>query len=588
MTVNIMQINKSSAVFSKLAAMPVGRKILSIVTLGIVALCGFFVIFQSSRLSTELLKQTHSDSVIFTQLIASQLPLAIRFKKTENIQQVYMTLAEENDTTLATFAAVNAAGEIIDQYQSKELKEYDLKNFLKGKALELEEGQNFMKETVDHTIVAVPVYDNKGTKTGTIAIAWSEHKIHDAISRSQFSQIIYSVLAVVIMSGALMLVISRVLTRPLVGLTSSMLELAEGNNDVEIEGLKRADDIGEMTRAVQVFKDNAIRIVGMQEEARLREEEEKEQARRLEQEERQRAEEAARQETEAKEQADRERTEMMRNLANDFESRVMSLLEKVTQSIAAMGKTATELSQASTDTSSEAMSAANASRQAGENVQTVAGAAEEMAASIAEVSRQVDQAATISRDAVNEARQAGSQVQELSDATTKIEEVVTLINDIAEQTNLLALNATIEAARAGDAGRGFAVVANEVKTLANQTAQATNDIAQQVSNVQGATSEAVTSVNKIASTIDNISDISTSISDAVKEQTAATQEISRNSLAAATGTQEVGQNVTNVSNVATETNKIADMLLAASRELEQQANGLGSEVTEFLQEIRSN
>ncbi|WP_321389427.1 methyl-accepting chemotaxis protein [Emcibacter sp.] len=579
---------RSSAVLNLLTAMPVGRKILSIVTIGIVALCGFFAISQSGRLSAELSDQSHADSTVITQLIASQLPLAIRFNKPENIQRVYMPLTEEENTTLASFAAVNSNGELIDEYNAKDLMSYTLKDILKGKILELAQGDTSISETTDHTVIAAPVFDSKGSKTGTIAIAWSNHLINDAISRSQVSQFIYSVLAVIIMAGTLMVLISKVLTRPLVRLTSSMGELASGNNDVEIEGLRRRDDIGDMTRAVQVFKDNAIQMVRMQEDSRRRQQEEEEQARRLEQEKRERAEEAARQEADAKEQAARERTEMLRKLADSFEARVMSVLGNVTRSVAKMNETAKNLSRASTDTSSEAGMAANASRQAGENVQTVAGAAEEMAASIAEVSRQVNQAATISREAVNEARQAGEQVQELSDATIKIDQVVTLINDIAEQTNLLALNATIEAARAGDAGRGFAVVANEVKTLANQTAQATSDIAAQVANVQNATQSAVTSVNHIAGTINNISDISASIANAVHEQTAATQEISRNSLAAANGTQEVGQNVTNVSNVAQETNQIADQILVASEDLEKQATGLGTEVADFLREIRSN
>ena len=102
-------------------------------------------------------------------------------------------------------------------------------------------------------------------------------------------------------------------------------------------------------------------------------------------------------------------------------------------------------------------------------MQAVAAASEELAATIADVNRQVSRSADIATAAMNEAEKAGTTVQDLADTTNRIGDILTVINDIAEQTNLLALNATIEAARAGDAGKGFAVVANEVKALATQT-----------------------------------------------------------------------------------------------------------------------
>ncbi|WP_417623962.1 methyl-accepting chemotaxis protein [Paremcibacter congregatus] len=573
---------------ARLTAMPVGRKILCIVIVGIITICGFFSTYQSHIMNSELTQLSRSGSTIITQLIASQLPLAIRFNKPENIQNVYLPLTRTEHSTLASFIAVNAKGDIIDEYHSAVLKDFPLSSLVTGDLLAMEKGRTTLIRSQDHSVIAVPVFDNKGAKTGTIAIAWSNHRINAALKAAQTSQLIYSSIAIILMAGILLVLIRKVLSTPLIKLTSCMGELASGNNDVHIKGLQRKDDIGDMTRAVQVFKDNAVRMVRMQEETLQRQAEEEEQARQTARKERDLAEETVRHETAAKEQAARERDQMLRTLADSFESRVMTVLKSVTTSVSEMNKTANDLTKASTETSSEAGLAANASRQAGQNVQTVAGAAEEMAASIAEVSRQVSQAADISQNAVDEAQQAGLQVQELSAATIKIDEVITLITAIAEQTNLLALNATIEAARAGDAGRGFAVVANEVKTLANQTAQATHDIAAQVSNVQTATRSAVSSVNNIATTINDINSISTSIANAVQEQTAATREISQNSLAAATGTQEVDQNVTNVSNVADQTNQIAEKLLVASDELAQQANGLGAEVSDFLKEIRGN
>src|SRR4051795_3180728 len=136
-----------------------------------------------------------------------------------------------------------------------------------------------------------------------------------------------------------------------------------------------------------------------------------------------------------------------------------------------------------------ATTVAGASEEASTNVQSVASATEEMASSVGEISRQVQESARMAGDAVGQARTTTERVSELSKAASRIGDVVELINTIAGQTNLLALNATIEAARAGEAGRGFAVVASEVKALAEQTAKATGEIGQQISGIQAATQE---------------------------------------------------------------------------------------------------
>jgi len=586
MTESSQQQKTGAGMLAVLSSMPVGRKILILVSFSFVVLFSISTLLQSRQLSGELVKQAGSASEVITELMASQLPLAIRFNKPENIQKVYMPLAQESQTTLASFAAVNAKGEMVDSYQSKTLEHFDLGDVFTQSILSLEEGQSRLIQHKSHDVVVAPVFDKKGSKTGTIAIAWSNHLISEAIRSSLTSQLIVSVVAISVVIITLMFLVGNVLTKALVNLTSSMNELASGNSEVEITGLDRQDDIGAMTRAVQVFKDNAARMIQLQDDEKKHKEAQEEQAQRIDQENRAREEAEAKDKQKAEEEAQRQRTEMMQNLANSFEARVMKLLENVTNAVSELNITANELSQASTVTTTEAGSAEVSAQQAGENVQAVAGASEEMASSVAEVSSQVVRAADMSSAAVQEAEQAGSQVKDLSLATDKIDEVVALINDIAEQTNLLALNATIEAARAGDAGRGFAVVASEVKALAEQTGKATNEIAEQIGNVQSVSTSAVGSVNSIAETIRDISEVSATIATAVEEQSSATQEISRSSQGAATGTQEVGQSISKVRGVADQTNSIADQVLKASDELAQQASDLGAEVSNFLQEIR--
>jgi methyl-accepting chemotaxis protein len=194
-------------------------------------------------------------------------------------------------------------------------------------------------------------------------------------------------------------------------------------------------------------------------------------------------------------------------------------------------------------TASEVQSAEGSSTQTATNVQAVASAAEELVASVREISRRVTEASEITSKAVQQGNKANTVVGGLSTAADRIGQVVELINTIASQTNLLALNATIEAARAGDAGKGFAVVAQEVKALANQTAKATAEISSHIATVQSGTNDAVLSIRDITSIITSINDISQGIASAVEEQGAVTQEISSNMQTASKGVQEISENM---------------------------------------------
>ena len=229
----------------------------------------------------------------------------------------------------------------------------------------------------------------------------------------------------------------------------------------------------------------------------------------------------------------------------------------------------------------------NASQDASANVQSVASATEEMAASVSEISRQVQRSAQIAGEAVEQARITDTRISQLARAAARINDVVELINTIAGQTNLLALNATIEAARAGEAGRGFAVVAAEVKTLAKQTARATGEIASQVSDIQSATSASVTSIKDISGTISKISEIASAIAAAIEEQGSATQEISRNVQQAAHGTLHVSSNIEDVKQGAVQTDTASAQVLSAARSLSGESGRLKAEVEKLLCTVRA-
>jgi methyl-accepting chemotaxis protein len=408
-----------------------------------------------------------------------------------------------------------------------------------------------------HTVYAYDVFsfgDVRWVVTTHIKLA----EILEPIIDSQIHVALAS-LVILLIFGVIAFFTSRSLSQPLLRQTNIMTLLTGGDLSVEISDQDRKDEIGDIAKSVQTFKENALHVKQLeadQEAQRVKTEEDKKEAQIM--------------------------------LAADFDSRVGGVIQSLSESAESMTATAQQMQGSSQQTAEISNTVAAAATEADSNVQTVATASEELAASSSEIARQIDAVAKKSSAAAQDAAETSESVNELNVLADSIGEVIGTIKDIAEQTNLLALNATIEAARAGEAGKGFAVVADEVKKLANETATKTEEIDERVNKIQEAIRNSVTAMDKIISNVSEIDAATTTVASAVEEQNAATAEIGRNVTEASTGTQQVSQSIIQVQQNAAESGEASTTVLGSASELKQQSDILKVEVDKFLNEIRGD
>ncbi|MFK0276438.1 methyl-accepting chemotaxis protein [Ensifer sp. NPDC090286] len=354
-----------------------------------------------------------------------------------------------------------------------------------------------------------------------------EHRTQAAVDEANVEASFYWTLITIAMSAlALMLVIVGFVTfKRIIGgmyrLGTSMGLVAEGQLDAQIELARNSDEIGDMGKALEVFRQAAITNRRLEQDA---------------------AESRKRAEFERiamQEKAEADATERLRvatsglaaglkrlasgdlafQLNNAFAQDFEALRHDFNQSVAQLGTTLVQISGSistlDTGTREIAVGTDDLSKrteQQAASLEETAAALDEITVNVANSSKRTEEAKAVASRANHSAAESAQVVSHAEEAMRKIEEssqqisnIIGVIDEIAFQTNLLALNAGVEAARAGEAGKGFAVVAQEVRELAQRSAQAAKEIKGLIHNSSAEVENGVKLVRDAGSALKTIS-----------------------------------------------------------------------------------
>jgi methyl-accepting chemotaxis protein len=454
-------------------------------------------------------------------------------------------------------------------------------------------------EGINRTILTAPLINHQGDSIGMIVVGLARTEL--ASIQNQSETTIMKVAGVLVL-GTILLVygISLVTVRPLVHMREVASKIAQGDISQELPSTSKRDEIGSLTRAFQAVVTYLQEIVQVATHisngdlsyeitprsdqdvlgcafqdmsAYLKEIASVATAV---------AEGDLRQEVQPKAEGDvLGKAFQQLNSLRDTMREIMNSAEHLGDASAVLKQVSDDIASGAEQSSNQIQVISSNGQQINQNVNQVSAAIEELAASIREISRNVHEVSQVIESAVNITNSTNMTITQLEARSQEIEAIIEVITTIMQQTNLLALNATIEAVRAGEVGKGFAVVAHEIKELARETAASAEDIIHKVEAIQESTREATDAITKVSEITHHVHELSSSISIAVEQQAAATDQISRNIIDTAHGSNEITHSIEEVATATQQASEQTVDVQEAAQELADIAEQLRHLIKKF-------